>query len=92
MKYYTLKRETGGFDDILKDIGLKPHIKTKLFWYQHAIIGFDYETPEDVFSYLVLKYGENIVPDSFADRSPIPGKDYIPARKMRQRQKTDKST
>lgn len=78
MKYYTFKRESNNFDDILSDINVKKHIKTKITWLNHLLIGLAHSTSDGVFGYIVLKYGEDIHNPVNKDYTPIPNKDYIP--------------
>jgi len=77
MKYYTFQRELNNFDDILTDVAIKKHIKTKLKWKNHLMIGLDEKTGESVFGYIVLKYGEDIV-NLIKDFTPVPNVDYKP--------------
>lgn len=79
MKYITFFRENNKFDDILTDLNLKKVISMKMKWYQHLMIGIDdYKENEQTFSYITLKYGDEMVQDLFKDQSPIPGVDYQP--------------
>ena len=77
MKYYTFFREDNNFDDMLKDTLLKPIIDTKIKWYQHLLLGVS-DKNEGTLSYLTLKYGDEIVPNSHKDYTPVAGVDYIP--------------
>jgi hypothetical protein len=79
MKYYTFYRESNNFDDILNDQIIKKIIDEKVRWYQHLIIGMQ-DTNEQSFSYITLKYGDEMVQELIKDRSPIPGVDYMPKR------------
>jgi hypothetical protein len=79
MKYYTFKRESNNFDDILSDNNIKPAIRTKISWVNHIMLGFsDNLKNENIFGYIVLKYGENIINPIEKDFTPIPNIDYIP--------------
>lgn len=80
MKIYRFKRESNNFDDILNDIELKKFICNKLVWNHNLIIGLKYETKDSVISYMMLKYGEDIL-DISKDYTPIPYKDYTPIKK-----------
>lgn len=81
MKYYTFKRESDNFDDILKDSTIKFSIKTKLRWKYYLMIGLDENNEnENIFGYLILKYGEDIVNPIEKDYTPIPRVDYMPKR------------
>ena len=79
MKYYTFYRESDDFKDIVQDINLKKCFEFQLRFFQHMIIGND-EVPEDIQSYLLLKYGDDIKNNSeiFIDRKPNPFVDYTP--------------
>ena len=76
MKYYTFCRENNNFEDILTDINLKKVIKFKIRWFQYLMIVI----PEDEkqFSYITLKYGDDIKPPDIKDFTPVPGVDYVP--------------
>lgn len=79
MKYIIFFREENEFDDILTDPNLKKLINLKMKWYQHLMIGIDdYKKNEHTFSYITLKYGDEMVKDLHPDLSPIPGVDYQP--------------
>lgn len=84
MKTYTFRRESNKFDDILSDIVLKPVISTKMFWNNHLLIGLQNDVKDDVLSYVVIKYGDEMVDVIETDYSPVPYKDYIPARRLSQ--------
>jgi hypothetical protein len=77
MKYYTFYRENNNFDDILNDQIIKKIIDEKLRWFQHLIIGMN-EKHDQTFSYITLKYGDEMKQELVKDFSPIPGVDYIP--------------
>lgn len=81
MKYYTFKKESNDFSDLLSDPSIKNAIKTKISWLKHIMIGFDdSKETENIFGYLVLKYGDNIVNVIEKDYTPKPNIDYIPKR------------
>lgn len=80
MKFYTFKRESDQFDDIIKDIGIKSYISTKIKWKKYLMIGLNHSADEKIYGYIVLKYGEDIVNLAERDFTPIPHKDYIPKR------------
>ena len=79
MKYYTFYRENNNFDDILNDQIIKKIIDEKMRWYQYLIIGMN-DKHEQTFSYITLKYGDEMKQELVKDFSPIPGIDYIPKR------------
>lgn len=82
MKYYTFYRESNSFDDILFDSSVKPLIKTKIRWSNYLMLGFsDVIKHQNIFGYIVLKYGDSIVNPFEKDFSPVPFKDYIPVQK-----------
>ena len=81
MKYYTFRRTSNDFHDILHDIAIKKSIVTKISWDEHLLIGFCEGVADSVLGYLVLKYGEEIVDLIPTDFTPIIGKDYIPREK-----------
>ena len=78
MKYYTFKRESNNFDDILSDTGIKQSISTKIAWLEHLLIGMKLDTPDSVLGYLVLKYGDEMVHLAAQDFTPKPDIDYTP--------------
>jgi hypothetical protein len=86
MKYYTFYRENNNFDDILNDSIIKKIIDEKLRWYQYLIIGMN-EKHEQSFSYITLKYGDEMKQELVKDFSPVPGIDYIPKRDINQYKK-----
>jgi len=79
MKYYTFYRENNNFDDILNDLIIKKIIDEKIRWFQYLIIGMN-EKHEQTFSYITLKYGDEMKQELVKDFSPVPGVDYIPER------------
>ena len=83
MKYFTFYRESNNFDDILKDINLKKLITTKLRWDNYLMIGINKykKDAEKTFSYITLKYGDEMRTQLTKDYSPIPQLDYIPVRR-----------
>lgn len=84
MKHYTFYRESDDFNDIINDITLKKKIRLKFRWYQHLTIGFN--TIEDsIEGYLMLKFGDDLRSLTEKDYSPIPGVDYVPERKKKNR-------
>jgi hypothetical protein len=86
MKYYTFYRENNNFDDILNDTIIKKIIDEKLRWYQYLIIGMN-DKHEQSFSYITLKYGDEMKQELVKDFTPIPGIDYIPKRDINQYKK-----
>lgn len=80
MKTYTFNRESNNFSDILQDPVLKKAIRTKLFFKNHLIIGLKHDIKDSIISYLMIKYGEDIVSLIEKDYTPKPKVDYIPIR------------
>lgn len=83
MKYYTFYRESNNFDDILKDISLKKFITEKTKWDKYLQIGID-EYKKDatkIFSYITLKFGDDIRTNLTKDFTPKPNVDYVPIRR-----------
>jgi hypothetical protein len=82
MKYYVFKRESNKFDDILKDVAVKPIIRYKIKFKYHLILGFA-DDDEKILSYMTIKYGDDMISfsDIVPDRTPIMGKDYTPIRR-----------
>jgi len=79
MKYYIFHRENNDFSDILTDTNIKKLFIFKIKYDQHLILGSD-EIPNDLQSYIMLKYGDDIRDNRhiFIDRKPIPYVDYQP--------------
>lgn len=79
MKYYIFYREDSNFDDILQDSNIKKLFEFKIRYSQHLMLGGE-EVPEDIQSYIMLKYGEDIKDkkDIFIDRKPNAFIDYTP--------------
>jgi len=84
MKYYTFKRESNDFNDILSDPTIKKHIKTKISWLGHLMLGLSESTNDGILGYTVLKYGDDICNPIHRDYTPIPNVDYKPIRKKPQ--------
>ena len=78
MKYYIFYRENNKFDDILNDSSIKRFISLKLTWFQYLMIGLSDKSNDRHYSYITLKYGEDIRKLDTIDRTPIPMVDYIP--------------
>lgn len=79
MKYFVFKNEKSLFDDILKDPNVKKKIQLKIGWKQHLMLAFN-DDEDKLFSYLMLKYGDDMTNLEIKDFSPIPGVDYKPDR------------
>ena len=77
-KFYTFHRANNDFTDILSDTNIKKVIDTKISWWQHLMIGIEETKNSGTFSYITLKYGEEMIGPIVKDHSPIPGIDYIP--------------
>jgi hypothetical protein len=80
MKYINFYRESNNFDDILNDINLKKHVHEKISWLNHLRIGIRGDK-DALFSYITLKYGDEMRNNLTEDYSPIPNIDYTPVRK-----------
>jgi hypothetical protein len=80
MKYITFYRENDNFDDILNDINLKKHIHEKIKWLNFLRIGLN-DDKSTLFSYITLKYGDEMRTKLTEDYSPIPNVDYLPIRR-----------
>jgi hypothetical protein len=77
-KFYTFYRANNDFADILSDTNIKKVIDTKISWWQHLMIGIEETKNSGTFSYITLKYGEEMIGNIVKDHTPIPGVDYIP--------------
>lgn len=75
---FTFYRESNNFDDILNDSFLKKKIYEKTIWKYYLMICL--QDDDNMQSYLTLKYGDSIRTEIVADRSPVPGIEYIPIR------------
>jgi hypothetical protein len=78
MKYYTFYRENNNFTDILTDNNIKKVVDMKIAWHKHLMIGMQASTNSGTFSYITLKYGDEMIPSLTKDYSPVPGVDYAP--------------
>ena len=78
MKYYTFYRENNNFTDILADINIKKVVDMKISWHRHLMIGMQATTNSGTFSYITLKYGDEMKPTLVRDFSPVSGIDYVP--------------
>lgn len=79
MKYYTFKNELNNFTELLSDVNIKTAIKQKISWSNHMILGFsDSSANNQLFGYIILKYGDMIVNHVAKDYTPIPNVDYVP--------------
>ena len=77
-KFYTFYRANNDFSDMLTDVNIKKVIDTKITWWQHLMIGIEESKNSGTFSYITLKYGDEMIPSLTKDFSPIPGVDYVP--------------
>lgn len=78
MKYYTFRRESNDFSDILADPGIKKALSVKIVWNDHLMIGLaDSVNNDQLMGYIVLKFGEDIVQPIERDFTPVAGRDYI---------------
>jgi hypothetical protein len=50
----------------------------KISWHRHLMIGLKETTNSGTFSYITLKYGDEMIPSLTKDYSPAPGVDYVP--------------
>ncbi len=83
MRYYIFYRESDNFDDILKDISIKKFVSERIRWSNYLQIGISQhkKDAEKIFSYITLKYGDDIRTNLTKDYTPKPNIDYIPIRK-----------
>jgi len=82
MKYYIFFKEDNKFDDILHDSNIKKLFNFKLRYSQHLILGSE-AVPEEIQSYIMLKYGDDLRDKNtvFIDRTPKAFVDYSPDNK-----------
>lgn len=80
MDYIVLYRESNKFNDVLTDTVLKKGIRMKMSLKHYLILTL--ANDKDA-AYLMLRYGDDVISMSHVspDRTPIPGKDYVPERK-----------
>ena len=83
MKYYIFYRENNDFNDILSDTSLKKVVSERISWDGYLQIGIStwQKNVDQIFSYITLKYGDDIRTDLTKDYSPKPYIDYLPIRK-----------
>lgn len=76
MKTLIFKRENNDFSDILNDVVIKKKITTKITWHRYLMVQF--EEDNKLLSYVILKYGDEIIPmyNIIKDFTPVRGKDY----------------
>jgi hypothetical protein len=91
MKYYTFYRENNNFVDILTDINIKKVVDLKISWLRHLMIGIQVYNNDRIFSYITLKYGDEMIQPLVKDFRPIPGVDYVPAKDLSKFSPKDKS-
>ena len=79
MKYFIFYREDNNFDDILHDTNIKKLFEFRIKYNQHLYLGGE-DIAEDIQSYILLKYGDDIRSKEsiFIDRRPVPFVDYTP--------------
>ncbi len=81
MKYYTFYKENNDFSEILSDPTIKSAFRTKIRWSNYLLLGFSEDKKsENLFGYLILKYGELIKDPINKDYTPIPNVDYQPVK------------
>ena len=78
MIYYTFKRESNDFSDILKDSVIKREIDFQLSWHKYILLGFRDDVPQKLLGYIVIKYGDEFTNPFEFDYSPVENVDYIP--------------
>lgn len=80
MKNFILVDESNNFDTFLDDSVIRKYISSKISWEQHLLVQLKDNTSEDVISYILLKYGDNIknVESIIPCRKPVMYVDYLP--------------
>jgi hypothetical protein len=81
MKYFKFYRESNNFADILKDKNIKKYVDAVVTWKNYCIIGIPRHFVDDIASYIILKYGDDLRDSFTKDYSPIPNVDYTPIRR-----------
>lgn len=83
MKYFIFYKENNDFTDILTDKNIKKLSKFKIKFSQYLILGSE-NIPDDLKSYIMLKYGDDLKNSSsiFIDRKPKINIDYTPDREI----------
>lgn len=91
MRYFTFKRESNNFTDILTDINIKKLIRMKLSWKNHLLIGLlENDGSEKTSSYVTIKYGDDMINGvAENDYSPKPYVDYMPEKDVRKMKKRE---
>ena len=77
-KFYTFYRENNDFTDILNDANIKKVIDAKISWWRHLMIGIEESKNSGIFSYITIKYGDEMMTSLVKDFTPVPGIDYVP--------------
>ena len=80
MKYITFYRESNKFDDIINDVSFKKHIDEVTTWYQYCRITLHSDVNDTIYSYMTIKYGDEMVNKLTNDYSPVINVDYTPKR------------
>ena len=57
---------------------IKKVVDMKISWSKHLMIGMQTTTNSGTFSYITLKYGDEMIPSLTKDYSPVPVVDYVP--------------
>lgn len=85
MKSFVFKRENNDFTDILSDANIKKQVCATITFAGHLILGIQEDKELDkVSSYILLKYGEELIDfkNIVRDRTPVPYVDYKPKKKL----------
>lgn len=74
------KRNSNNFDDILEDVSYTQYIDYKISWGNHLMLKFIEDMPDEIKTYINIKYGDDIVDKTtiVPDRSPKMYVDYLP--------------
>lgn len=85
MKSFVFKRENNDFTDILSDANIKKQVCATITFKDHLILGIQEDKELDkVSSYILLKYGEELIDfkNIVRDRTPVPYVDYKPKKRL----------
>ena len=75
---FNFHRNSDDFTDILTDTQFKNKIVSTVKFPRYLIITLKNDIPDSIFTYITLKYGDDLVDEMVPDRKPIMYKDYTP--------------
>lgn len=77
MKTIYFRRESNNFEDILNDPSVKKKIIHRIKWTDHLLLSYN-EKNQELTTYIMLKFGDDVITDLIPDFSPKMFIDYQP--------------